>query len=495
DFIRRMKGEKFVYLHPLLAPVLAPTYGIMVYQEQVMQAAQVCAGYSLGGADLLRRAMGKKKVEEMAQQRAMFVEGAAKLDISSDKANEIFDYMEKFAGYGFNKSHAAAYALVAYHTAWLKAHHCAAYMAATMSTELDNTDQLQFFYDDCRANRLVFLPPDVNHSVYRFLPVSRTEIRYALGAIKGTGEAAVDHIVAEREKNGPFKDLFDFCHRTDKRIVNRRVIEALIRGGAFDAICDHRASLMASVGLALEAAEQAAANANQGGLFDAFEPEPEHRLQLIDVPRWDETLKLTEEKTAIGFYLSGHPFTAQAKAVRPFAKTELSRLVPRKETQWITGVVLEIRTKIGQRGKMAFITLDDASCKRDVMVYAETLENARNKLREDALLVIEAKVSEDSYGGGSGLRISAERILDLAEARSRFAKSLNLAINGNGDAIRLRALLEPFAGGDCPVRIDYRNHSAVCAFQLGDGWRVTLRDEMLSELKRWLGDGAVKVQF
>ncbi|MEH6459303.1 DNA polymerase III subunit alpha [Chitinimonas sp. JJ19] len=495
DFTRRMHGERFEYLHPLLEPVLAPTYGIMVYQEQVMQAAQVCGGYSLGGADLLRRAMGKKKIEEMVAQRAMFVEGAGKNGIDEAKANEIFDYMEKFAGYGFNKSHAAAYALVAYHTAWLKAHHCAAYMAATMSTELDNTDQLQFFYDDCLANKLIFLPPDVNHSVYRFLPVSRNEIRYALGAIKGTGEAAVEYIVAEREKNGPFKDLFDFCHRTDKRIVNRRVIESLIRGGAFDSLSDHRASLLATVGLALEAAEQAAANANQGGLFDAFEPEPEHLMQLVEVPRWDETVKLTEEKTAIGFYLSGHPFTAQAKFVRPFAKNELARLVPSKSPQWITGVVLEVRTKIGQRGKMAFITLDDATMKRDVMVYSEVFDDARHKLSVDSLLVIEAKVSEDSYGGGSGVRIIAERILDLAEARSRFAQALRLGVNGNADPTRLRKLVEPFAGGDCPIRIDYRNNAAACALQLGEEWRVTLRDELLAELRGWLGDESVKVQF
>ncbi|HEY9100529.1 DNA polymerase III subunit alpha [Chitinimonas sp.] len=495
DFTRRMHGEKFEYLHPLLEPVLAPTYGIMVYQEQVMQAAQVCGGYSLGGADLLRRAMGKKKLEEMVAQRAMFVEGAAKNNIDEAKANEIFDYMEKFAGYGFNKSHAAAYALVAYHTAWLKAHHCAAYMAATMSTELDNTDQLQFFYDDCLANKLKFLPPDVNHSVYRFLPVSRSEIRYALGAIKGTGEAAVEHLIAVREQGGPFKDLFDFCHRTDKRIVNRRVIEALIRGGAFDSLSDHRASLMATVGLALEAAEQANANANQGGLFDAFEPEPEHTLQLVEVPRWEEVVKLAEEKTAIGFFLSGHPFTAQAKAVRPFAKTELSRLSPRKETQWVTGVVMEIRVKIGQRGKMAFVTLDDATVKRDVMVYAEAYEEARNKLREDALLIMEVKASEDSYGGGGGMRIVAERILDLAEARSRFARSLNLGINGNGDIAKLRKLVEPFAGGACPVRINYRNDRAACALQLGQDWGVTLRDELLADLRSWLGEDEVKVQF
>ncbi|WP_028448033.1 DNA polymerase III subunit alpha [Chitinimonas koreensis] len=495
DFTRRMHGEKFEYLHPLLEPVLAPTYGIMVYQEQVMQAAQVCGGYSLGGADLLRRAMGKKKVEEMVAQRAMFVEGAGKNGIDEAKANEIFDYMEKFAGYGFNKSHAAAYALVAYHTAWLKAHHCAAYMAATMSTELDNTDQLKVFYDDCALNNVKFLPPDVNEGFYRFVPVTRREIRYALGAIKGTGEAAVEHIVAVRKAGGPFKDIFDFCERTDKKIVNRRVIEALIRGGAFDSISDHRASLLATVGLALEAAEQAAANANQGGLFDAFEPEPEHQMQMVDVPRWDESVKLAEEKVAIGFYLSGHPFTAVARSVRPFAKTELSRLSPRKETQWVTGVVMEVRVKIGQRGKMAWVTLDDATAKRDVMVYSEALEDAKNKIREDALLVMEVKVSEDTYGGGSGLRISAERILDLAEARSRFARALALGVNGNADVGRLKKLVQPFAGGACPVRIDYRNERAACAVELGEEWRVTLRDELLSELREWLGPEAVKVQF
>ncbi|MBV8467140.1 MAG: DNA polymerase III subunit alpha [Burkholderiales bacterium] len=495
DFIRRMKGEKFEYLHPLLAPVLEPTYGIMVYQEQVMQAAQVCAGYSLGGADLLRRAMGKKKVEEMVAQRAMFVEGAAKLDIHADKANEIFDYMEKFAGYGFNKSHAAAYALVAYHTAWLKAHHCSAYMAATMSTELDNTDQLKVFYDDCLANKVKFLPPDVNEGFYRFVPVSRTEIRYALGAIKGTGEAAVDSIVEERKRNGPFKDLFDFCKRTDKRIVNRRCIETLIRGGAFDAICEHRAAALATVGLAMEAAEQAAANAGQGGLFDAFEPEPDHELKLIDTPPWDETVKLTEEKTAIGFYLSGHPFTAQAKAVRAFAKTELARLMPRKDLQWIAGTALEIRTKIGQRGKMAFITLDDATAKRDVMVYSETFDAARGKLQQDALLIIEAKVSEDSYGGGGGLRIIAERILDLAEARSRFARVLQLEINGQADAAKLKQIMGPFTGGDCPITIGYRNGDAVCQVELGEAWRVTLRDELLASLRSWLGEKAVAVRY
>ncbi|MBO7380115.1 MAG: DNA polymerase III subunit alpha, partial [Neisseriaceae bacterium] len=235
DFIRRMHGkEKFEYLHPTLSEVLQPTYGIMVYQEQVMQTAQVCAGYSLGGADMLRRAMGKKKVEEMVKQRATFVAGAAQKNIPEEKANEIFDYMEKFAGYGFNKSHAAAYALVAYQTAWLKKHYTVEFIAATMSNELTNTDQLKNMHDDGIANGLTFLPPDINRSFYHFQPISTSEIRYALGAIKGTGEAACKAMIEERTKNGNFKDIFDFCRRIDNQIANRRVLEALIKAGAFD---------------------------------------------------------------------------------------------------------------------------------------------------------------------------------------------------------------------------------------------------------------------
>ncbi|MBV1776892.1 DNA polymerase III subunit alpha [Burkholderiaceae bacterium DAT-1] len=495
DFIRRMHGEKFEYLHPLLEPVLEPTYGIMVYQEQVMQAAQVCAGYSLGGADLLRRAMGKKKVEEMVAQRAMFVEGAAKLEIPEAKANEIFDYMEKFAGYGFNKSHAAAYALVAYHTAWLKAHHCAAYMAAVMSTELGDTDQLKVFYDDCEVlNGIKMLPPDVNASFYRFVPVSRKEIRYALGAIKGTGEAAIEHIVKVREEGGPFTDLFDFCKRTDKRLVNRRVIEALIRGGAFDSIEDHRAGLLASVSFALEAADQAAANASQGGLFDMLEPEPEHALQLVPTERWDDAVKLAEEKSAIGFYLSGHPFEAQARHVRGFVRQTLQRVAPRKENQWLTGVVTEIRTKIGQRGKMAFVTLDDGTAKLEIAFFNEAFDEHRNRLREDALLVVDAKVSEDRYSGG--LRIVADRVFDLAEARSYFAQALRLSISKDqADGAKLRKLLEPYVGGTCPVDIRYQQAAARCDIRLGEGWQVTLREELMTELGKWLGKESVQVLF
>ena len=495
DFIQRMHGAKFEYLHPLLEPVLAPTYGIMVYQEQVMQSAQVIGGYSLGGADLLRRAMGKKKVEEMVAQRAMFVEGAAKQDIPESKANEIFDYMEKFAGYGFNKSHAAAYALVAYHTAWLKAHHCAAYMAATMSTELDNTDQLKVFYDDATdaKNGLRFLPPDVNHSYYRFVPVSRQEIRYALGAIKGSGESAVDHIVAVREASGPYTSLFDFCQRTDKKLVNKRVIEALIRSGAFDSIEPNRALLFANVGLAMEAADQAHANANQGGLFDMFGDDVAPAVEMVATRPWSDAVKLAEEKLAIGYYLSGHPFSAYAQEVRAFIKTTLSRLSPRKEPQLLAGFVTGIRVKMGNRGKMAFVELDDGSSKREISLFGDSYETNRNRLKEDIVLVVQGKVMEDAFSGG--LRIMADRIYDLGEARSHFARGLSLQMNGNADVNRLKTLLTPYRDEENGglVRISYSNAQARGDVALSQGWAVRLDDSLLLALQDWLGENAVKI--
>ncbi|MDP2808574.1 MAG: DNA polymerase III subunit alpha, partial [Rhodocyclaceae bacterium] len=353
-FIARKHGrEKVVYPHPSLEPVLANTYGIMVYQEQVMQTAQVAAGYSLGEADLLRRAMGKKKKEEMDQQRAVFVEGAGRNNIGAGQANEIFDVMEKFAGYGFNKSHAAAYSLVAYHTGWLKRHHPAAFTAATLSSEMGNTDKLQFFYKDAIDNGLAFLPPDINRSGIRFRPVDGKTIRYGLGAIKGTGEAALSVILKVRNEAGPFRDLFDFCRRIDKRVVNRRVIEALVRAGAFDAIDDHRAKLLASTGVALEAAEQAERNAMQGGLFDIGAGAQEDTAHYIEVARWTERERLMNEKPALGFFFSGHPYNAYAAELAAFVKRRLGQLEPQREPLLLAGVVMSTRTQMTRRGKMA----------------------------------------------------------------------------------------------------------------------------------------------
>ncbi len=493
DFILRKAGKQAIdYFHPDLTACLEPTYGVIVYQEQVMQISQIIGGYTLGGADMLRRAMGKKKPEEMAKHRATIAEGAAKKGYDPALAEQLFDLMTKFAEYGFNKSHTAAYAVVSYQTAWLKAHHCAAFMAATMSSELDNTDQLRVFYEDALANKLTLLPPDVNQSFYRFVPVSRKEIRYALGAIKGTGEAAVEHIVAERAKNGPFKDLFDFCKRTDKRVVNKRVIEALIRGGAFDSVDDHRAKLLANVQLALDQAEQIASNANQGGLFDMFD-DIAPAIELIDCRRWDTIQRLAEEKLAIGFYLSGHPFEGYAPEVRGFVKQQLNRLGSSKELQTLTGVVLEIRVKQTQRGRMAFVKLDDATGQVEVSVFSELFDASRNKIKEDALLVIEAKVSYDDYTGGN--RIVADKVFDLAEARSRFAKKLALKMNGQSDSQKLKTLLAPYASEGCAVAIQYQNSNAQCEIELGQSWRVTLRNELLDQLRGWLGEKAVEIRY
>ncbi len=506
NFINRKHGrERVVYPHPSMEKVLANTYGIMVYQEQVMQTAQVVAGYSLGGADLLRRAMGKKKLEEMAEQRAIFVAGAAGNGIDAPKANEIFDTMEKFAGYGFNKSHAAAYSLVAYQTAWLKRHYPAAFMAATLSSETADTDKVQFFFLDAQTNGISFLPPDINTGFVRFRPVDARTIRYGLGALKGTGEAALTVILRAREA-GPFLDLFDFCRRVDKRAVNRRVIESLIRAGAFDSIDDHRAKLLASVSRALEAADQAERHAHQGGLFDAPDGAAPQETHYVEVPRWSEREQLLNEKQALGFFLSGHPYNAYADELKAFVRRRLVELEPQREPTLLAGVVLGVRTQMTRRGKMAIVTLDDASAQVEISVFNELWGAERNKIREDELLLVEGKVQRDDYSGG--LRVSADKLMTLAEARGRHARVLKLALNGtsrDATAGHLRTLLAPYRcteGGTeratdnvCPVRICYRNGAAETELTLPDAWRVRLDDTLLTQLSDWLSRENVRVVY
>jgi DNA polymerase-3 subunit alpha len=473
--------------------VLTNTYGIMVYQEQVMQTAQVAAKYSLGGADLLRRAMGKKKPEEMAKQREIFVAGAATNNIGEATANEIFDTMEKFAGYGFNKSHAAAYSLVAYHTGWLKQHFPAAFAAATLSSEMANTDKVQFFYKDASDNGLVFLPPDINHSGIRFKPTDAKTIRYGLGAIKGTGEAALSVILKARETGGAFKDLFDFCRRIDKRVVNRRVIEALIRAGAFDAIDNHRAKLLASTGVALEAAEQAERNALQSGLFDMGGGAVQDNVHYVEVPRWNEREQLMQEKPALGFFFSGHPYHAYAKELGAFVKRRLGQLEAQREPVLLAGVVMSTRTQMTRRGKMAIMVLDDGTTQLEVTVFNELWEAERAKIKEDELLLVEGKVQRDDFSGG--LRVSADKLHTLAEARGRYARGLHLTMNGGSDAKRLQALLAPFRNGPCPVRLSYRNGDATAELPLPESWRVRLDDALLAGLADWLKPENVKVLY
>ena len=512
DFIARKHGKLFAYPDPRVKSVLAETYGIMVYQEQVMQMAQLVGDYSLGGADLLRRAMGKKKPEEMAQHRGIFREGAAKSGLKEAKADELFDLMEKFAGYGFNKSHAAAYALVAYQTAYFKAHHAAAFMAANLSAAADDTDKVKQFYEDARANGLAVLPPDINTGDYRFVPLDTKTISYGLGSIKGTGESAIAAIVAARagaggNQGGPFGDLFDFCARVDKRIVNRRVIEALIRGGAFDAIDTHRARLLASVGIALGAAEQAERNAQQVSLFGGADAAEHAHPALVEAPRWDPRTFLREEKVALGFYLSGHPYSAYREELGQFVRTTLDRLTPSgneygkgAQSVLIAGVVESMRFQKTQTSRMAIINLSDGTATQEVTIYAELFEEYRQIIVEDAVLVMEAKVRNVRRGGGDEaetvfMRINAEKIYDLNAARNRYARGVRLTCNGQSSAQKLKELLAPYRNGPCPVSIVYHNRSASCEIELGDAWRISLHDNLLQSLAAWLTEPNVRIVY
>ena len=496
DYTARKSGREHVdYVDPRLEPILAPTYGVMVYQEQVMQIAQVIGGYTLGAADLLRRAMGKKDQEAMDRQRDIFVAGAEKNGLSSSKASQLFELMQKFAGYGFNKSHAAAYALIAYQTAYFKAHHPAAFMAANLSLVMDDTDKVRQFYDDAIALGLAVIPPDVNASNYRFEPVDGKAIRYGLGGIKGTGEQAIESIVAAREQAGPFRDLFDFCRRVDKRMVNRRVVEALIRAGAFDAIDVRRATLFASVGIALGEAERAEASLAQVPLFG--DEQHASGLSLITAREWDEAQRLTHEKSALGFYLSGHPYAAYAAELAQLARQPLANLQPRRESTLIAGIVTAVRVQPSKRGKMAIVTLDDGQAAVEVVVYNENFDAARHLLREDHLVIIEARITQRTSDDGQlqGLRIVAETVADLATIRKQHAKSLRIACNGNAKAERLFELLAPYRCGSCPIVVEYRNRGVSGELELPEGWCVALDDPLLAALREWLPPDSVRVVY
>ena len=504
DFIARKHGKRFNYPDPRVEAVLSETYGIMVYQEQVMQMAQIVGGYSLGAADLLRRAMGKKKPEEMAQHRGIFRAGAANNGLKETNADELFDLMEKFAGYGFNKSHAAAYALVAYQTAYFKAHHAAAFMAANLSAMMGDTGKVKQFYEDALASGLTVLRPDINGGEYRFVPLDAKTISYGLGSIKGTGESAISALVAAREKGGPFDDLFDFCARVDKRIVNRRVVEALVRAGAFDAINDHRAGLLASVGIALGAAEQLERNAQQVSLFGGADEAAHARPALVATPRWDERVFLREEKTALGFYLSGHPYSAYREEIGQFVRTTLDRLTPAGgehgggRSVLIAGVVEALRFQKTQNSRMLIIDLGDGTATHEVTVYSELFDQCRKILVEDAVLVIEAKVRNVRRGDDPDavfMRVNAEKIYDLNAARNRYACGVRLICNGQSSGQKLKEVLAPYRNGNCPVSVVYHNQRASCEIELGEAWRVNLNDNLLQSLSAWLSADNVKVVY
>jgi DNA polymerase-3 subunit alpha len=462
DFIERKHGrQKVEYPDPRIEPVLRETYGIMVYQEQVMQMAQMIGGYSLGGADMLRRAMGKKKPEEMAQHRKIFSDGAKAGGITESKANEIYDLMERFAGYGFNKSHAAAYALLAYQTAWLKAYYPAEFMAANLSLAMDDTDKVKILYDDCLVNNIRVFSPDINTGVYEFTPLrapdaapdsSISHIRYGLGAVRGTGEAAIESIVKARETGGPFKDLFDFCARVDRRQVNRRAIEALMRAGAFDSLYrdsaptggnlyDIRSTLLASLARAIEAAEQAEASIHQVSLFEAAGEEDRHLPELVREPIWSEKKRLQEEKNALGLCLTGHMFDAYRDETSHFIRQPLAKVTEGKD-QLIAGIITSARMLTGQRGRMMIATIDDGSAALEVTLYSEVYEPNRSWLKEDELLVAKVNVTPDKFSGG--MRIVSEAVMDITGARMRFARNVHVCIDNAIDIKMLRSQINPY---------------------------------------------------
>ena len=438
SFVARKHGREVVeYPHPLVEKVLSETYGIMVYQEQVMQTAQVLGGYSLGGADLLRRAMGKKKAEEMAEHREIFRKGAGVNGLSEEKADEVFDLMEKFAGYGFNKSHAAAYSLLAYHTGWLKVHFTAEFFCANMTIEMDDTDKLKVLFEDALKFGISFDPPDVNRGTHRFEPVSDKVIRYGLGAIKGTGQQAIDAIVKAREEGGPFTSLFDFCVRVDRSRLNKRSVEALVKAGAFDSLQRNRASLAASVDRAFDFSTATAANANQGGLFDMMGDDAHgsstQEPDLVDMLPWGVKEQLTNEKTAVGFYLSGHLFDAVEREVRLFAKRKIDDLIDSREPQLLAGIVSDLRIINGHRGKLAIFKLDDKSAVMEATADEAMINANRHLLKEDELVIVMAKMQADRFSGG--YRLSIQQVWDLPSARCRFGKFLRVSVNGRAPEV------------------------------------------------------------
>ncbi|MDA7417968.1 DNA polymerase III subunit alpha [Xenophilus arseniciresistens] len=494
SFVARKHGrEEVEYPHPAVAEMLSETYGIMVYQEQVMQTAQILGGYSLGGADLLRRAMGKKKAEEMAEHRVKFRAGAlATHGIPEAKADEIFDLMEKFAGYGFNKSHAAAYSLLAYHTGWLKVHYTAEFYCANMTVEMDNTDKLKVLYEDATKNfGMSFEMPDVNRGHHRFQPVSDTVIRYGLGAVKGTGQLAIEAIVRAREEGGPFKSLFDFCARVDRQRINKRTVEALIKAGAFDSLNPDRAALVASLDRAFDYAAAQEANANQGGLFDMFGDDAHgssaEEPALVEVMPWGVKERLTHEKTAIGFYLSGHLFDEVAREVRLFAKRQIDELIDSREQQTIAGIVSGLRMINGQRGRLALFVLDDKSATIEVVADEAVYTAARDALREDELVIISGRLQPGR--GGFEPRFVAQQVSALADARCRFGKYLRVAVNGKlPDIARLVREFKPreeqtehgLLSQGLPVRLALQRAGAQVELQLGEAARFFPTDAALA---------------
>ncbi|WP_421245615.1 DNA polymerase III subunit alpha [Aeromonas sanarellii] len=509
NFIDRKHGNEAIsypdekWQHESLKPILEPTYGIILYQEQVMQIAQTLAGYTLGGADMLRRAMGKKKPEEMAKQRAGFEEGAVKNGVDGELAMKIFDLVEKFAGYGFNKSHSAAYALVSYQTLWLKTHFPAEFMAAVMTADMDNTDKIVTLVDECQRMGLTVIPPDVNTGRYRFSVNEDGHIVYGIGAVKGVGEGPIEAILEARDRDGPFRDLFDFCNRVDIKKLNKRVMEKLILSGAMDRLGPHRAALMATLEEAMRAAEQHA-KAQAVGQVDMFgvltEEIDDVKKAFANVPHWPDKVWLEGERETLGLYLTGHPINQYSSELRRYTSGRLCDLHPtsRDTVTTAAGLVIAARSMVTKRGnKMGIFTLDDRSGRLDVTLFSEALEKYEELMQKDRILVVSGQVSFDDFSGG--LKMSARELLDINDARERFARAIRISLDeqriDERFFPRLCEILEPARAGVCPVQVNYRRPGSRVRLTLGTEWRVTPTDQLIDDLRVLLGRERVELVF
>jgi DNA polymerase-3 subunit alpha len=514
NFVNRKQGREKIsypdaqYQHEWLQPILQPTYGVILYQEQVMQIAQVLAGYTLGGADMLRRAMGKKDPKEMERQREIFEEGAGVKGINGGLAIKIFDLVEKFAGYGFNKSHSAAYALVSYQTAWLKTHYSAYFMAAVMSSEMDNTDKIVVFVDECKRMKLVLKLPDVNEGQYMFTVNTSDDIIYGLGAIKGLGAGPVDCILQARNEGGPFSDLFDFCARTDPRKVNRRALEAMIRSGALDSLNVERWTLMAALDDALKAAEQSASNRDNcmNDLFGEVVPSQLNGSNDVYADfhaarKWSDKERLGGERDTLGLYITGHPIDEYRAEVRKFAPNRIADLSAnsrgKQGNQVVVGLIMATRSMNSRRGAMGVITLDDSSAQIEVTLFSEVFSEFRQLLIKDTIVIAEGRISVDEKTGKLAMRANSLR--SLAEARQSKVSELTIEISAENMNEQFADLLEKTLasarGGSCPVSLIYRQPHNSARIRLGVGWQVVPSDELLQELRDALGGEGVALAY
>lgn len=510
NFIDRKHGREEVsypdinHQHQSLKPILEPTYGIILYQEQVMQIAQTLSGYSLGGADLLRRAMGKKKPEEMAKQRSVFKEGAEKQGVDGDLSMHIFDLVEKFAGYGFNKSHSAAYALVSYQTLWLKTHFPAEFMAAVMTADMDNTDKIVGLVDECLRMGLKVNPPDINSGLYHFHVNEKGEIVYGIGAIKGVGEGPIEAIVEARNSGGYFKNIFELCARTDMKKVNRRVLEKLTMAGAFDKLGPHRAAILHSINDAMQAADQhaKAQDIGQEDMFGVLAEEPEQvEHAYASVPELPEQVLLDGEREALGLYLSGHPVSQYLKELSRYSGgLRISEAAP---TGWgkmatLAGIIIDARVKLTKKGnKIGLFTLDDRSGRIDAMLFGESLERFEHLLVKDKIVIVTGQVSHDDFNGG--LKLSAREMVDLSEARAKYVKSITVSLKDeqvNRPMLqRLQHAIEPYRRGSVPVHLYYHRPDLVVRIKFGTTWRIIPEDSLIVDLKTLLGNDRVDFEF